>query len=107
MLSGVSLLGLVRIGTVVPVGLIGLVGVELSRAIILDVGDVSVVTINGVNDLLEAAVREVHVVGTLGVVTVTVFLVPVFVFGRFVIHGPLEAVLGLRRLVGLLRRVSL
>ena len=96
------LLGL--FGSVVTTeGLVGLVGFEgLSGAGVGDISDVARVAVDVVGNVLDATVGELHVVGSLGVVTVAGLLVAELVAGGVVVHGPLEVVLGLGGLEGLL-----
>ena len=72
-----------------------------SYTLVLDVGDVAVVTVDVVSYGLETTVGKLHSVDALGVVTVTGLLVVEVVAGGVVLHRPLEVVLGLVGLVGL------
>ena len=106
-MSLLGLVGVVGISWPVFTGLegSGLDGVEASLALVGHVGDVAVIAVDDVRDLLQAAVGELHVVGSLGVVAVTGLLVSELVAGGVIADGPLEVVLGLSGLEGFLRGV--
>lgn len=82
-------------------GLAGELGVA-GLALVLDIGHVTFVTVDVVGDGLEAAVGKLHGVHALSVVTVAGLLVVEVVAGRVVLYRPLELVLGLGRLEGLI-----
>ena len=82
-------------------GLKGLVGIRVaSLALVADLCYVARVTVHVVSHLLQAAVGKVYVVGALGVVSVAGLLVAEVVAGGVILHGVVEVVLGLARLVG-------
>lgn len=73
----------------------------MSLTVVLDVSHVAVVAVDVVGDGLQAAVGQLHSVHSLSVVTVAGFLVVEVVASGVVLYRPLEGVLGLGRLVGL------
>jgi hypothetical protein len=88
-LVGVSLVGgLGGIGGLV-VGGIGVLGLS----VVGDLSNVARVSVDVVLHGLTAAVREKDVVGTVGVVSITVLVMPVVIVGVVILHGPLEVVL--------------
>lgn len=69
-------------------------GVVAGLAFVGDLSVVARVTVNVILDLLQATVRELYIVRTLGVVSIPGLLMTEVVAGRVVLHGPLELVLG-------------
>ncbi|CAL4122063.1 unnamed protein product, partial [Meganyctiphanes norvegica] len=77
----------------------------LSLTLIGDLSDIARVTIDGVGDLLQAAVREGHIVGTLSVVAITGFIVTKVIARVVILDSVIEVILG-RLLIGWGRSIS-
>ena len=71
----------------------------LSLALIGDLSNEARVTIDGVGDLLQAAVRELNVVGTLGIVAITGLLVTKVITRVVILDSVVEVILS-RLLIG-------
>ena len=72
----------------------------LSLALIGDLSDEARVTIDGICDLLQAAVRELNVVGTLGIVAITGLLVTKVITRVVILDSIVEVILGRSLLIG-------
>merc|ERR1719309_135794 len=79
---------------------------ELSLTLIGYISNIARVTIDSVGDLLQAAVRELHIVGTLGIVAVTGFIVAKVIARVVILDSVVEVILG-RLLIGWRRSISI
>merc|ERR1712002_467652 len=71
-----------------------------------DISNKAGVSIDGVGDLLQAAVRELHIVGALGIVAITGFIVTKVIARVVILDSIVEVILG-RLLVGWGRSISI
>merc|ERR1712029_1142024 len=78
----------------------------LSLTFIGDISNIARVTIDGVGDLLQAAVRELHIVGALGIIAITGLLVAKVIARVVILDSIVEVILG-RLLVGWGRSISI
>merc|ERR1711973_1061709 len=78
----------------------------LSLTLIGDISNKARVSIDGVGDLLQAAVRELHIVGALGIIAITGLLVAKVIARVVILDSIVEVILG-RLLVGWGRSISL